>query len=79
MTHPDWNIQPIDGLDMQLSNLARLYVLSDGKLGTAHRLMAVSAAAAATAEVYGPTVRSFQVSAPDLPETVKGVIASYMT
>ena len=79
MTHPDWSIQPINGLDLQLGNIARLYALSGGELGTAHRLMAVSAASAVSSNIYGPDVGSFRLSAPDLPEVVKGVLASYMT
>lgn len=55
------------------------------KIGQGHtltlgeRLMAMTATAATTADRYGPGPGDMVLTPPDLPETVKGVLANYVS
>lgn len=59
-----------------LTNLGRKFV-TGGKLTMAENLMALSAAAATTADSYGPGPATMVVKTPELPESVKGLLANY--
>ena len=48
------------------------------ELTTTERLMAMTATAQSTADRYGPGPADMVVQQPELPETVKGVLASYI-
>lgn len=47
------------------------------ELTLSEQLMAMTATARATQDNYGPGPTEMQVKKPDLPETVKGVLAQY--
>ncbi|MDE7241947.1 hypothetical protein [Desulfovibrio sp.] len=70
-------VHPIDITDNVLTMLGQ-------KLGHGHeltlseRLIAMTATAATTSDRYGPGPADMVVSKPELPETVKGVLASYI-
>ncbi|WP_308621778.1 hypothetical protein [uncultured Desulfovibrio sp.] len=69
--------QPVDITDNVLTMLGRK-VGSGHSLTLSERLMAMTATAAATADRYGPGPADMVVTPPELPETVKGVLASYV-
>ncbi|MDO5484585.1 MAG: hypothetical protein Q4F27_06710 [Desulfovibrionaceae bacterium] len=48
------------------------------ELTNTERLMAMTATAQTTADRYGPGPSDMVVQPPELPETVKGVLASYV-
>ena len=70
--------QPVDIKDNVLTILGT-------KLGHGHeltlseRLMAMTATSASVADRYGPGPADMQVAKPELPEMVKGVLASYIS
>jgi len=70
--------QPISNPEIVLQSLGR-------KLGTgatltmAENLMAMTATSASTANRYGPGPENMVLQRPELPETVKGVLASYVS
>ena len=52
-------------------------VSSGRDLTMSERLMAMTATAQSTADRYGPGPADMVLQPPDLPETVKGVLANY--
>ncbi|MBD5607464.1 MAG: hypothetical protein HDQ93_01260 [Desulfovibrio sp.] len=50
---------------------------SGSELTLAESLMAMTATAQSTADNYGPGPAEMQLKRPELPETVKGVLANY--
>lgn len=52
---------------------------SGAELTGTERLMAMTAAAQATADNYGPGPAEMVLQKPELPETVKGVLAHYIS
>lgn len=70
--------QPVNTTDNVLTMLGQK--LSQGHtLTLSERLMAMTATAATTADRYGPGPADMVLTPPDLPETVKGVLASYIS
>lgn len=70
--------QPVDATENVLTHLGRK-VASGIELSMAERLMASTATAQVTADRYGPGPADMVVQQPQLPETVKGVLASYIS
>lgn len=70
--------QPVDITDNVLTMLGRK-MASGHELTLSERLMAMTATAATTADRYGPGPADMVVAPPELPETVKGVLASYVS
>lgn len=52
---------------------------SGAELSLSERLMAMTATARSTSNYYGPGPAEMVVQPPDLPETVKGVLANYIS
>lgn len=71
-------IQPASATENVLHSLGRK-IGQGSDLSLAERLMAMTATARATADSYGPGPADMQVQKPELPETVKGVLASYVS
>ena len=70
-------LQPISANEAVITQLGRK--LSSGvELSLPERLMAMTATARSTADTYGPGPAEMVVQKPELPETVKGVLAQYI-
>ena len=70
------DIKVISGSEILLGDLGRK-LSHGGELNNPEQLMAVSNAARQTAGYYGPTPEEFTIRQPELPESVKGVLADY--
>lgn len=70
--------EPVNRTENVLTQLGRK-IGSGMELTMAERLMAMTATAQATANRYGPGPEDMVVQKPQLPETVKGVLASYIS
>lgn len=68
---------PVNKTENVLSQLGRK-LKSGAELSMPERLMAMTATAQVTANNYGPGPAEMVVQKPELPETVKGVLASYV-
>lgn len=71
-------LEPVSRTDAVLTQLGRK-IGSGSELSLPERLMAMTATAQATANRYGPGPADMVVQQPQLPETVKGVLASYIS
>jgi hypothetical protein len=69
-------VQPISATEIVLSTLGNKYI-SGRELTLAERLMALSASAQILAGEYGPGPAEMVVTPPELPESVKGLLANY--
>ncbi|MDY3809546.1 hypothetical protein FYJ44_11305 [Desulfovibrio sp. PG-178-WT-4] len=69
-------IKPVNITENVLTMLGRK-VSSGRDLTMSERLMAMTATAQSTADRYGPGPADMVLQPPDLPETVKGVLANY--
>ena len=70
------NVKPVDITENVLTMLGRK--MSSGRdLTMSERLMAMTATAQTTSNRYGPGPADMVVQQPELPETVKGVLANY--
>lgn len=69
--------QPVSRTEMVLHSLGRK-IGSGAELTMPERLMAMTAAAQVTVNNYGPGPADMVVQKPQLPETVKGILASYI-
>lgn len=72
--HP---LEAISANEAVLQNLGRK-MGAGNELTLSERLMAMTATARATADNYGPGPAEMTLSKPELPETVKGVLANYV-
>ena len=72
----DNTIKPVNITENVLTMLGRK-VSSGRDLTMSERLMAMTATAQSTADRYGPGPADMVLQPPDLPETVKGVLANY--
>lgn len=70
-------IEPTSSTDNVLTALGRK-MGSGAELSMPERLMAMTATAQVTADNYGPGPADMVVQSPELPETVKGVLAHYI-
>lgn len=70
-------LEPISTTENVLRTLGRK-VGSGSELTTSERLMAMTATAQVTANNYGPGPEDMVLQRPELPETVKGVLAHYV-
>lgn len=70
--------QPMSGTERVLTQIGRKLSVGS-ELTMAENLMAMTATAQATANRYGPGPADMVVQKPELPETVKGVLAAYMS
>lgn len=70
-------IEPTSPTENVLTALGRK-IGSGSDLTLAERLMAMTATAQSTKSNYGPGPTEMQLQAPELPETVKGVLAHYI-
>lgn len=69
-------LQPHSANENVLRALGRK-IGSGSELTVAERLMAMTATAHVTADNYGPGPADMTLQRPELPETVKGVLANY--
>jgi hypothetical protein len=69
-------LKVVSGSEILLGSLGRK-LSHGGELNNPEQLMAVSNAAKMTAGYYGPTPEEFTITKPELPESVKGVLADY--
>ena len=70
------NVKPVDITENVLTMLGRK--MSSGRdLTMSERLMAMTATAQTTSNRYGPGPADMVVQQPELPETVKGVLANF--
>jgi hypothetical protein len=69
-------VHPIDVNRTVLGNLGRK-MQSGSSLTTAEKLMALSASASVTADIYGPGPDTMVVKTMELPESVKGMLVEY--
>lgn len=70
--------KPMSNPETVLQSLGRK-MGTGSELTLAENLMAMTATAASTANRYGPGPADMVVQKPELPETVKGVLASYIS
>lgn len=70
-------IEPINPTESVLHALGRK-IGSGSELTLSERLMAMTATAQKTVDYYGPGPTEMTVQKPELPETVKGILASYI-
>lgn len=70
-------LQPVSATENVLTSLGRK-MGSGTDLTLAERLMAMTATAQATKGNYGPGPAEMVLQQPELPETVKGVLAHYI-
>lgn len=70
--------QPVSRTENVLTQLGRK-IGSGMELTMPERLMAMTAAAQVTSNNYGPGPAEMVVQKPELPETVKGILASYIS
>lgn len=73
--HP---LEPVSAPETVLTTLGRK-LGSGSDLTLAERLMAMTATAKSTANSYGPGPADMVLQKPELPETVKGVLANYIS
>lgn len=71
-------LQPLSRTERVLDNLGR-QIGAGRELTMAENLMAMTATAQTTANRYGPGPADMVLQKPELPETVKGVLASYIS
>ncbi|MBD5641035.1 MAG: hypothetical protein HDQ91_01275 [Desulfovibrio sp.] len=69
---------PVSRTEMVLTHLGRK-IGSGADLAMSERLMAMTAAAQVTANNYGPGPAEMVLQQPQLPETVKGILAGYIS
>lgn len=69
--------QPSSTTENVLNQLGRKISVGS-ELTMAERLMAMTAAARVTTNNYGPGPAEMVLQKPELPETVKGILASYV-
>ncbi len=67
---------PASGAEMVLQDVGRRYV-QGSQLSMADENMAMVASAAKNAERFGPTIKDFEISRPQLPENVKGTLVEH--
>ena len=72
--HP---LEPVSTTETVLRTLGRK-IGSGSELSMPERLMAMTATAQVTANNYGPGPEDMVLQRPELPETVKGVLANYV-
>lgn len=72
------NLDLMPSHERTLTNLG-MKLSAGAELRLPERLMAMTAAGSATREYYGPGPARMELSAPELPETVKGVLTSYIS
>lgn len=70
--------QPMGNPDIVLQSLGRK-IGAGATLTMAENLMAMTATAQSTSNRYGPGPENMTLQRPELPETVKGVLASYVS
>lgn len=71
-------VEPLSSSELVMRDLGRRY--SQGvTLSLAEQNMAMMASAALLADRYGPSPATMKLKGMDLPETVKGALASYTT
>lgn len=71
-------LEPVSSNEAVLTQIGRK--LGSGvELSLPERLMAMTATAKSTANYYGPGPAEMVIQQPDLPETVKGVLANYIS
>lgn len=70
-------LEPVSSTEMVLHSLGRK-VASGSDLTLSERLMAMTATAQKTTSYYGPSPAEMTLQKPELPETVKGILASYV-
>lgn len=70
-------LEPASATENILSAIGRK-VGNGSDLTLSERLMAMTATARVTKDYYGPGPAEMVVQAPELPETVKGVLANYV-
>lgn len=68
--------RPMNGYEMIMRDLGSRYRRAGG-LSMVEENMAIIAVAALSAKDFGPTPATMKLSRPDLPENVKGALASY--
>lgn len=73
--HP---LEPVSATESVLTTIGRK-IASGSDLTMAERLMAMTATAQKTTNYYGPGPAEMTVQKPELPETVKGILASYIS
>lgn len=73
--HP---LEPVSPTESVLTQLGRK-IGSGSELTLAERLMAMTATAKTTSNSYGPGPAEMVIQQPELPETVKGVLANYVS
>lgn len=73
----DIKIEPTSVTENVLSALGRK-VGAGAELTLSERLMAMTATAQTTKNMYGPGPADMVLQKPELPETVKGVLAQYI-
>lgn len=73
--HP---LEPVSTTEAVLTQLGRK-IGHGSELTMAERLMAMTATAKSTANYYGPGPADMVLQKPELPETVKGVLANYIS
>lgn len=71
-------LEPVSPTETVLRTLGRK-IGSGSELSGVERLMAMTATAQVTANNYGPGPADMVVQPPELPETVKGVLANYIS
>ena len=70
-------LEPVSSNEAVLQQLGRK-IGSGMELSMPERLMAMTATAKSTANYYGPGPAEMVLQKPELPETVKGVLANYI-
>ena len=70
-------LEPVSSNEAVLQQLGRK-IGSGMELSMPERLMAMTATAKSTANYYGPGPADMVLQKPELPETVKGVLANYI-
>lgn len=63
--------------DNVMTNLGRK-VASNMELTTVERMMAMTASVQMNSDRYGPGPAEMRLETPELPETVKGILANYV-
>lgn len=74
----DFKVDPATANENVLRALGRK-IGSGSELTLAENFMAMTATARATKDYYGPGPAEMVVQKPELPETVKGVLAQYIS
>lgn len=70
-------VEPIGKNELTLSSLG-MKLSSGRELTLPERFIAMTATASVIKDGYGPDMAHMVISKPDLPETVKGVLAGYI-